>query len=202
MEREAKKGMAKEFPKAGSGVRVKNPLVAGETVVALRLPTDEQYAALMRRLERVRGKHEEELALADGLFRELVLESVHVDPDAADYLIGRLTSLEVLAAELDGDRYVVSGQVFGRVKVRFRFKLPSVARLRDDGDELGLAGGVKLFDELLEDAEGYAGDVPNYHKYPAVLAMRMAIYAKAYEVEEADFFDPDAGVSGAETTAA
>lgn len=189
---------AKTFPAAGTGVRLKNPLVSDGRMVALRMPTDEEYAALRRRMDMVSGRRDEELALADGLLRELATDgAAGIDPDAADYILGRLVSFTLTRAKIDPDRgdFEVRAVALGGVEVGIRFKLPSVRRLRED-QALTLALAEKLFDEFVTETEGYAGAVPNYHKHSAALALVDGLFGMAAEVEEADFFDLTAPMAG------
>lgn len=185
----------RKFPAAGMGVRLKNPLVDG--AVTLRMPTDEEYAALRRRLEQAEGRRDEELALSDGLFQELHVEGgSSVDPDGADYLLGRLLQFEPLAAKVDGETFLVRAAVLAGLIVSFRFRLPSVRRLREEPGSLTLPLGVKLFDEFVASTEGYAGAVPNYHKHAAAVLLREGLFQSAAEVETVDFFDLTAPTTG------
>lgn len=195
----------KKFPVAGTGVRLKNHLVGGGELVTLRMPTDDEYAAYRRRAMQVRGQADEELALADGLFRELAEDgATGVEPDDADYLLGRLMRFDLTAAHLDGERgdFVVRAQAMGGLEVGMRFKLPSVRRLREESAGLTLPEAVRLFDEFVTETSGYEGAVPNYHKHSAALALREGLYQLAAEAETVDFFDRTAPTTGSAVPAA
>lgn len=187
----------KLFPAAGAGVRLTNLLLSAGEVV-LRMPTDEEWMVFQRRFRSVLSRETEALAVADAFFRELAVEgSATVDAEDADYLLGRLLRFELTKAQEEDGRFELGAEALGGVAVTLRFRVPTVRRLRKDGDSPSVAADLALFDELLDETEGYAGAVPAYHKRPAAQALRAALYTRAAEIEQADFFDLTAATDGA-----
>ena len=177
------------FPARGRVFTYRNPLLAD--ALRMRLPTDKEYAALVR--DQSSAKDDEEVwGVALELMKSLAEGLCTLSPRSANFVLVQVTSCLAEPDEAEwGERVVVRARTYGNVQTTHRFKLPA---LDDIFDRAPTPRESEVFYDRLRDgdAEGYAADVPLYHKHQVALTLRAVAMGKAAGVEADDFFETEA----------